>query len=64
LYIFPSQSIAGGHPREALEATFDIVVEDPAISGHYIEAETIFAVSQVLTAFSVLEGKHILQGRS
>lgn len=56
------KAIAGGHPREALEATLDIVAEDPAISGHYIEAETIFVVSQVLAALSTYsEGKLPLQ---
>lgn len=51
------KSIAGGHPREALEATFDIVVEQDSqiISGHQIEAETIYAVSQVMAAFQPAE---------
>lgn len=49
------RSIAGGHPREALEATFDVVMEDPQMSGRQIEAECIFAACQVLGSCSSSE---------
>jgi hypothetical protein len=54
------KAIAGGHPRESLEATFDIVVEDPQLSGSQIEAETLFVLCQVMSAFPPTEGKHAL----
>lgn len=41
------KSMAGGHPRESLEASFDIVHEDHA-KGLQIEAETIMVACQVM----------------
>lgn len=41
------KSMAGGHPREALEATFDVVHEGNGII-HLVEAETIHVASQVM----------------
>jgi serine/threonine protein kinase len=41
------KSMAGGHPRESLEASFDIVHEDHA-KGVQIEAETIMVACQVM----------------
>jgi hypothetical protein len=50
------KSTVGGHPRESLEATFDIIQDDSSIRGHEIEAETLFAVSQVMASFPTREG--------
>lgn len=53
------RSIAGGHPREALEATFDVVMEDPHLSGRQIEAECIFVACQVMGSFVCSDGTKI-----
>ena len=50
------KAIAGGHPREALEATFDIVMEDPEANGRQIEAESIFVACQVMGVLPQTEG--------
>jgi translation initiation factor 2-alpha kinase 4 len=42
------RAMAGGHPRESLEASFDIIQDDPALKGFYLEAETLLVVSQVM----------------
>lgn len=53
------KAIAGGHPREALEASFDIVMEDPQASGRQIEAETIFVACQVMALLAQQESTMI-----
>jgi hypothetical protein len=50
------KSVAGGHPKEALEATFDIVQDETSIQGHQLEAETLVTVCQVMSSFSSGEG--------
>lgn len=42
------KSLGGGHPRETLEASFDVVQEDVA-KAHVSEAETLFVSCQVLS---------------
>ena len=49
--------MAGGHPKESLEATFDIVQDEGSIRGHQLEAETLLSVSQVMTLLPSSEGK-------
>ncbi len=39
-------SLAGGHPRENLEASFDIVFEDPYIAAEYLEVEALMVICQ------------------
>jgi len=51
------KAIAGGHPREALEATFDIIVDNPQMSSRQIEVECIFVVTQVMAAIGQSEGQ-------
>ena len=52
------KSVAGGHPRESLEATFDIIQDETNItSGQLLEAEALLVLCQVLTAFPQPEGK-------
>jgi len=51
------KSTVGGHPRESLEATFDIIQDDPRIRGHQLEAETLLTVCQVLNSFPLRNGK-------
>lgn len=46
------KSVAGGHPKEAVEATFDIVQDEANIRGHQLEAETLVTVCQVMSSFS------------
>lgn len=41
------KSVAGGHPRESLEASFDVVYEDSS-RADLIEAETLMVASQVI----------------
>jgi eukaryotic translation initiation factor 2-alpha kinase 4 len=42
------KSMAGGHPRESLEASFDIVYEENA-RVHLIEAELVLVAIEVMT---------------
>lgn len=49
------KAMAGGHPTETLEATFDVVHED-STHLHLIEAETIFVGFQVVKTFDFLDG--------
>lgn len=51
--------LLGCHPRESLEAAFDIVFHDPHIKGNYLEAEVIQVLSQVVTALATSSGKLI-----
>jgi histidyl-tRNA synthetase len=50
------KAIAGGHPREFLEATFDIIMEDPQMGGRHIEAESVFVACQVMATLPQSEG--------
>ena len=50
------RSVAGGHPKESLEATFDIVQDEGSTRGHQLEAETILSVCQVMTSLPTSEG--------
>lgn len=43
------KSLAGGHPRESLEASFDIVQEDPQGNGVQLEAEALMVVCQAMS---------------
>jgi translation initiation factor 2-alpha kinase 4 len=47
------RAMAGGHPRESLEASFDIIQDDPALKGFYLEAETLLVVSQVMAQIDI-----------
>jgi hypothetical protein len=49
------KSVVGGHPRETLEASFDIICEDPRINREFLEAETIMIVSQVVGCILTLK---------
>jgi len=44
------KSAVGGHPRESLEASFDIVQDDPRIKGHHLEAEIVLTVCQMMSS--------------
>lgn len=48
------KSISGGHPREFLEASFDIIMEDPNAKNEIFLAETIMVVCQVFSIISTL----------
>jgi histidyl-tRNA synthetase len=54
------KAIAGGHPRESLEATFDIIMDDPQMSGRQIEAESVFVACQVMASLPQSEGSNHL----
>lgn len=41
------KAIAGGHPRESLEASFDVIFDDSSLT-EFIEAETIMVALQVI----------------
>ena len=41
--------MAGGHPKESLEATFDIVQDEANCRGHQLEAEALLVVCQVMS---------------
>ena len=51
------KSISGGHPREILEASFDIVLEDQASKNEYFTAEVIMVICQALHILSPRPGK-------
>jgi len=51
------KSVAGGHPKEALEATFDIVQDETSTRGRQLEAETLLTVCQIMNSISSSEGK-------
>jgi hypothetical protein len=51
------KSMAGGHPRESLEASFDVVHEGTS-RGELLEAETIMVASQVM---EILPARHLSQ---
>lgn len=42
------KAMAGGHPKESLEASFDIVHDDTSIKAYSLESEALFMVSQGL----------------
>lgn len=46
------KSLTGGHPRESLEASFDIAQEDAQWHGDLIEAEVLLLLCQVLATIS------------
>jgi hypothetical protein len=58
------KSVAGGHPKEALEATFDIVQDETSIRGHQLEAETLMTVCQIMSSISSGEGASVALSRS
>ena len=41
--------MAGGHPKESLEASFDIVQDEANCRGHQLEAEALLVVCQVMS---------------
>jgi len=47
------KSTVDGHPKETLEATFDIIQDDPRIRGQQLEAELLLTVCQVLNLFPI-----------
>jgi hypothetical protein len=52
------KSAVGGHPKESLEATFDIIQDDPKIKGYQLEAEIILTVCQVFSSFPMRNGTY------
>ena len=51
------KSLAGGHPRESLEASFDIVHDDSQGNGDEIEAEALMVVCQAMSKVPLMRGK-------
>lgn len=51
------RSVTGGHPRETLEASFDLVHEDPHVRGYQLECEALMVVCQSLAALSPQNSK-------
>ncbi len=45
------KSRVGGHPRESLEASFDIVLEGASSSEYIFEAELLIVISQIMSNF-------------
>lgn len=52
--------LQGGHPKEATEASFDIIVDNPVVKHEYFTAETIMVICQVLQMFVPRQGKYHL----
>lgn len=46
------KSLAGGHPTEKLEASFDVVYEDPFTKAEVFEAELLLIVCQVMASYN------------
>jgi len=44
------RSLAGGHPTEKLEASFDIIQDDSLAKAEVFQAEAIFVLSQILSS--------------
>jgi translation initiation factor 2-alpha kinase 4 len=57
------KSLVGGHPRESLEASFDIVHEDPKGTGDQLEAEALMVVCQAMSSFASMKSKIVAPGR-
>ena len=51
------KSAAGGHPRESLEATFDIIQDNSGIQGFQLEAEGLVAICQAMASLPLREGE-------
>lgn len=51
------KSLAGGHPRESLEASFDIVHDDPQGNGNQMEAEGLMVVCQAMSNVASMQSK-------
>ncbi len=51
------RSIHDGHPREILEASFDIIHEDTSVQGSIFEAETMMVLCRVMSTISSSTGK-------
>jgi translation initiation factor 2-alpha kinase 4 len=51
------KSLAGGHPRESLEASFDIVHEDTRGNGDQMEAEALMVVCQAMSNVASMQSK-------
>ena len=47
------KSISGGHPRTNLEASFDIIQDDPSLKSYYLEAEAISVASEVMSQLEI-----------
>lgn len=50
------KSLAGGHPRESLEASYDIVHDDPQASGVQLEAEAMMVLCQAMDSIAAPQG--------
>ena len=50
------KSLIGMHPRESLEASFDIVHEDPEANGAQLEAEALMVVCQAMSSVAAPKG--------
>lgn len=50
------KSLAGGHPRESLEASYDIVRDDPQGDGNQIEVEALMVVCQAMEYATSMQG--------
>ena len=55
------KSLAGGHPTERVEASFDIIQDDPIARAEVFEAETIFLVSQILATIDAPKSSWFLR---
>ena len=56
------KSVTGGHPKETLEASFDIVQDESGARGYQLESEAILSVCRTLTLFSNSEEGMSLSG--
>jgi len=54
------KSLAGGHPRESLESSFDIVHDDPGGSGTQMEAEALMVVCQAMSNVASAQSKCLI----
>lgn len=53
------KSLVGGHPRESLEASFDIVHDDPQWTGEQLEAEALMVVCQAMSNVASMKSKFL-----
>lgn len=53
------RSISGGHPRESLGASFDVIIDDQAANNEYFAAEAIMVICQAFEILTPRKGPNL-----
>lgn len=54
--VYHQSIIFGGHPKQSLEASFDIIADAASAHGYHLEAETLLSVCQVMSTLPKEDG--------